>query len=200
MLSVAINVISLIVAFKGLLVRRGFNRQVKRQIFTRQVFFVLIRFLADITAIVKSYYAIVTVVKDLNMEYVMLYNQIRLANIYMESIKCLFYFMYLFVEPSFKKALYRTLLCRCRFRSRLLEDEQPINSFLFSQMNMELVCAILTGIRKSLVDTMGMKHSKESVKNQFKQVLRHKLTRLQIIQTDFFTNASVVELVHFQNM
>lgn len=47
-----INITSVIVAANGLFIRRGFNRQAKRVIFTRQIFFVMVRTLSSLSDIV----------------------------------------------------------------------------------------------------------------------------------------------------
>lgn len=43
------------------------------------------------------------------------------------------------------KEVLQCMCCRAKHESRQPEQE-PVNAFLFSSMNMELVCAILQGI------------------------------------------------------
>lgn len=101
-IEILVSIISLYVAFKGMFIRRGFNRQVKKLIFTRQVFFVLIRLVSIVISLLHSAIALKFDEANDKERWFYTFLETRNITIYTQSIKVIFYFIYLYLDPNFR--------------------------------------------------------------------------------------------------
>ena len=155
---------ALFVAFKRLFIRKGLNKEVRQKIIGRQVTFIIVRLIFNMPKEVYIVYEFITDSSKLMDKEEIYIGSVQSFNFVMDSIRLcrgVFYFYLLIGCPDYISTAtknFKGFLSFFRIKhfkeahsasDKKKEEDQTqgsIDAFLYSSLNMELVCSILNGI------------------------------------------------------
>ena len=155
--------------------------------------------------------------EDYNYKYTYFLYWTRWNNFYVYQIGTLIYsmrglliFCHLCTCPIFRQTIkdqFSCLCCKQKKRSGNYEKfgdlmdlyENSSRSFLYSSLNMEIVCSILKGINVVLRD-INLNNTKQTVlaKNDFEDIKVAKLKSIEVLSRVYFEQIQAKELKIFQ--
>ena len=159
----SVGIYSIYVSFNGLFRRRGFNKQVQQSMFKRQLAFVIIRMfevLPNTLYVFFTHFLFFSNYKG-NAHKSPMFSQYdsTLYSPIIFNLKGIIFFLLLCSDQTFRSLLAKRVIYFITFfkkgrapsmisgnSSKKSEEFNILNSILSQSMNMELVCAILTGI------------------------------------------------------
>ena len=156
---------ALYVAGYGICIRKGLNFQMRKAVFRKYVLFVAVRLItivpttiSNIALIYNRIYEIQTYQKESDQD-IMNYPQTVEILI---SFRGFFYFLIFVLDFELRTAAAKTLRqffgMKQKKRLKSLHENDYTDAFLYSSLNMELVCSILNGIQQNIMVDMFNNH------------------------------------------